>query len=105
MAKSRKKEKSCTKKEIPRGIIKLKPSLGEEDLRKFEAEEKKISEIIDVNLADKVLKTENKVRENITREDYDRMYKEYLKNNNIAHNKFIKLAFDRSNESKFFIIK
>lgn len=41
----------------------------------------------------------------ITRNDYEVLYKQYLKNNNIEHNNFVRRGFDISNQNKYKIIE
>ena len=44
-------------------------------------------------------------KEKITKDQYEKLYKKYLKENNTEHNPFIKKAFDISNKNKYEIIE
>lgn len=98
----KKKLDKYKKKTIEETTIRKKQGLGEEDLKKYESE-KRLVEIIETNLEDKVITKENINAKKISLAEYDAMYQEYLDENGISHSKVVKLSFDRSIASKYRI--
>lgn len=45
------------------------------------------------------------IKEKITMDQYEKLYKKYLEEKNLKHNPFIRKAFDISNISKYEIIE
>lgn len=98
----KKKADKYKKEKIQEAPIRKKQGLGEEDLKKYEAE-KRLADIIETNLDSKVITKESSNAKLVSPEQFEEMYREYLEENGISHARGIKLAFERSIASKYKI--
>ena len=89
-------------------LIKTIRTGAEQKEIKIKVKKNKNQEFIQEALFDEkteTLKADPVKKEKISEEKYEDLYKEYLKENNIAHNKVVRLGFDNSFGIKYEIIK
>ena len=74
-------------------------------MKKYEAEKRLVNIVTEADLDNKEITKEktNILRKTVTSTEYEDMYKNFLKENKIDHSKVIKMAFNKSVESKFVI--
>lgn len=77
--------------------ISIKTSLGEKDLQRHE---KKLKDEIEIITPDPVIELVN-----ITKKDYENLYKKYLEQLGEKHNHFIRKTFEFINKAKYKIIE
>lgn len=96
----KKKADKFKKEKIQETPVRKKSAYGEEEFQKYEAE-KRLADIIETNLDTKVITKENSNAKPVSAEQFEEMYKEYLKDNGISHARGIRLAFEQSVASKY----
>lgn len=79
----------------------IEKTIVEENPKEPNILEKSTQNFVEKDLNEEVL---TQVSE-ITRNDYEVLYKQYLKNNNTEHNNFVRRGFDISNQNKYKIIE
>ncbi|MGL4862392.1 RepB family plasmid replication initiator protein [Cetobacterium sp.] len=98
-------------KTIKTGMEKKEKKIIVKSTEKIENIFDKTFEEIPLNFEEKTIKNENQeivnsiIKEKITMDQYEKLYKKYLEENNLTHNPFIRKAFDISNISKYEIIE
>ncbi|MCJ8343141.1 MAG: replication initiation protein [Cetobacterium sp.] len=93
-------------KTIKTGIEKKEKKIIVKPTEKIENIFDKIFEEIPLNLKNENQEIENSIiKEKITMDQYEKLYKKYLKEKNLTHNPFIRKAFDISNIGKYEIIE
>ncbi len=98
-------------KTIKTGIEKKEKKIVVKPTEKIENIYDEIFEEIPLNFSEFPLKNENQeienliIKEKITKDQYEKLYKKYLEENNVTHNPFIRKAFDISNKNKYEIIE
>ncbi len=98
-------------KTIKTGIEKKEKKIIVRPTEKIENIFDKTFEEIPLNFEEEAIKNENQeveilvIKEKITMNQYEELYKKHLEKNKITHNPFIRKAFDISNISKYEIIK
>lgn len=98
-------------KTIRTGIEKKEKKIVVKPAEKIENIFDKTFEEIPLNFEEKMIKSENQeienliIKEKITMDQYEKLYKKYLEEKNLTHNPFIRKAFDISNISKYEIIE
>lgn len=98
----KKKRESKKKIEHIEGI-KIKKGLGEKEFLEFQEEEKENNNIKNTE----ILKTDHleKEKKKISKDEYEKLYKEHLKEHGIRSSKAVRLGFDKSNINKYEIIE
>lgn len=98
-------------KTIKTGMEKKEKKIIVKPTEKIENIFDKTFEEIPLNFEEKTIKNENQeiensiIKEKITMDQYEKLYKKYLEEKNLTHNPFIRKAFDISNISKYEIIE
>lgn len=98
-------------KTIKTGIEKKEKKIIVKLTEKIENIFDKTFEEIPLNFEEETIKNENQeiensiIKEKITMDQYEKLYKKYLKEKNLTHNPFIRKAFDISNIGKYEIIE
>ncbi|MGL5625599.1 replication initiation protein [Cetobacterium sp.] len=98
-------------KTIKTGIEKKEKKIIVKPTEKIENIFDKTFEEIPLNFEEETIKNENQeiensiIKEKITMDQYEKLYKKYLKEKNLTHNPFIRKAFDISNIGKYEIIE
>ena len=98
-------------KTIKTGVEKKEKKIVVKPTEKIENIYDEIFEEIPLNFSEFPLKNENQeienliIKEKITKDQYEKLYKKYLEENNVTHNPFIRKAFDISNKNKYEIIE
>lgn len=98
-------------KTIKTGIEKKEKKIIVKPTEKIENIFDKTFEEISLNFEEETIKNENQeiensnIKEKITMDQYEKLYKKYLKEKNLTHNPFIRKAFDISNIGKYEIIE
>lgn len=98
-------------KTIKTGMEKKEKKIIVRPTEKIENIFDKTFEEIPLNFEEETIKNENQeienliIKEKITMDQYEKLYKKYLKEKNLTHNPFIRKAFDISNISKYEIIE
>lgn len=98
-------------KTIKTGIEKKEKKIIVKPTEKIENIFDKTFEEIPLNFEEETIKNENQeiensiIKEKITMDQYEKLYKKYLKEKNLTHNLFIRKAFDISNIGKYEIIE
>ncbi|MGL4211283.1 MAG: hypothetical protein ACRCRT_07015, partial [Cetobacterium somerae] len=96
-------------KTIKTGIEKKEKKIIVKPTEKIENIFDKTFEEIPLNFEEETIKNENQeiensiIKEKITMDQYEKLYKKYLKEKNLTHNPFIRKAFDISNIGKYEI--
>lgn len=98
-------------KTIKTGIEKKEKKIIVKPTEKIENIFDKTFKEIPLNFEEETIKNENQeiensiIKEKITMDQYEKLYKKYLKEKNLTHNLFIRKAFDISNIGKYEIIE
>lgn len=98
-------------KTIRTGIEKKEKKIVVKSAEKIENIFDKTFEEIPLTFEDETIKNENQeiensiIKEKITMDQYEELYKKHLEKNKITHNPFIRKAFDISNKNKYKIIE
>ena len=98
-------------KTIRTGIEKKEKKIIVKPTEKIEDIFDKTFEEIPLNFEEETIKNKNQeieipiIKEKVTIEQYEELYKKYLEENNTTHNPFIRKAFDISNKNKYEIIE
>lgn len=98
-------------KTIKTGIEKKEKKIIVKPTEKIENIFDKTFEEIPLNFEEETIKNENQeiensiIKEKITMDQYEKLYKKYLKEKNLTHNPFIRKAFDISNKNKYEVIE
>lgn len=98
-------------KTIKTGMEKKEKKIIVKPTEKIENIFDKTFEEIPLNFEEKTIKNENQeiensiIKEKITMDQYEKLYKKYLEEKKLTHNPFIRKAFDISNISKYEIIE
>ncbi|WP_418964283.1 hypothetical protein [Cetobacterium sp.] len=98
-------------KTIKTGIEKKEKKIVVKPTEKIENIFDKTFEEIPLNFEEENIKSENQeiensiIKEKITMDQYEKLYKKYLEEKKLTHNPFIRKAFDISNISKYEIIE
>lgn len=98
-------------KTIKTGIEKKEKKIIVKPTEKIEDIFDKTFEDISLNFEEKTIKNKTQeieipiIKEKVTIEQYEELYKKYLEENNVTHNPFIRKAFDISNKNKYEIIE
>lgn len=98
----KKKKESKKKLEQIEGI-KIKKGLGEKELLEFQEAEKENNNIKKIDNIETDHQHKEKIK--ISKEDYEKLYKEHLKEHGIVSSKAVRIGFDKSNISKYEIIE
>ena len=98
-------------KTIKTGIEKKEKKIIVRPTEKIENIFDKIFEEIPLNFEEETIKNKNQeienliIKEKITMDQYEKLYKKYLEEKSLTHNPFIRKAFDISNKNKYEIIE
>ena len=98
-------------KTIRTGIEKKEKKIVVKPTEKIENIFDKTFEEISLNFEEETIKNENQeienliIKEKITMDQYEELYKKHLEKNKITHNPFIRKAFDISNKNKYEVIE
>lgn len=98
-------------KTIKTGIEKKEKKIIVKPTEKIEDIFDKTFEDISLNFEEETIKNKTQeieipiIKEKVTIEQYEELYKKYLEENNVTHNPFIRKAFDISNKNKYEIIE
>lgn len=98
-------------KTIKTGIEKKEKKIIVRPTEKIENIFDRTFEEIPLNFEEEMIKSESQeiensiIKEKITMDQYEKLYKKYLEEKNLTHNPFIRKAFDISNISKYEIIE
>ncbi|MGL5933412.1 MAG: replication initiation protein [Cetobacterium sp.] len=98
-------------KTIKTGMEKKEKKIIVKPTEKIEDIFDKTFEEISLNFEDETIKNKAQeieisiIKEKVTIEQYEELYKKYLEENNTTHNPFIRKAFDISNKNKYEIIE
>lgn len=98
----KKKRESKKKLEQIEGI-KIKKGLGEREFLEFQEIEKENNNTKQIE----ILKTDHleKEKKKISKNEYEKLYKEHLKEHGIRSSKAVRLGFDKSNVNKYEVIE